>query len=33
VLELLTLQAEGKKAMPAAAFATGARLSSGARFE
>ena len=33
VLELLAVQAEGKKAMPAAAFAAGARLSSGARFE
>jgi len=33
VLQVLTVQAEGKKAMPAAAFATGARLGSGARFE
>jgi methionyl-tRNA formyltransferase len=33
VLDVLTVQAEGKKAMPAAAFAAGARLGSGARFE
>jgi methionyl-tRNA formyltransferase len=33
VLEVVTVQAEGKKAMPAAAFAAGARLGSGARFE
>jgi methionyl-tRNA formyltransferase len=32
-LELLTVQAEGKKAMPAAAFAAGARVGAGARFE
>jgi methionyl-tRNA formyltransferase len=32
-LELVTVQAEGKKALPAAAFAAGARLGSGARFE
>lgn len=33
VLEVVTVQADGKKAMPAAAFAAGARLGSGARFE
>jgi len=33
VLEVLTVQAEGKKAIPAAAFSAGARLGSGARFE
>lgn len=31
-LELVSVQAEGRKAMPAAAFAVGARLSAGARF-
>lgn len=31
-LELVTVQAEGRKAMPAAAFAAGARLAPGARF-
>lgn len=31
-LELVTVQAEGRKAMPAAAFAAGARLAAGARF-
>jgi methionyl-tRNA formyltransferase len=33
VLEVVTVQAEGKKAMPAAAFAAGARLGAAARFE
>jgi methionyl-tRNA formyltransferase len=33
VLELVTVQAEGKKALPAAAFAAGARLGADARFE
>ncbi len=33
VLEVVTLQAEGKKAMAAAAFAAGARLGNDARFE
>ena len=31
-LELMTVQAEGKKALPAAAFLAGARLGTGARF-
>jgi methionyl-tRNA formyltransferase len=33
VLAVTTVQAEGKQAMPSAAFAAGARLGSGARFE
>jgi methionyl-tRNA formyltransferase len=33
ILELVTVQAEGKKALPASAFAAGARLGADARFE
>jgi methionyl-tRNA formyltransferase len=32
-LELVTVQAEGKRALPASAFAAGARLGAGSRFE